>query len=620
MSWIYSMFISLCLMLDNVIYTINKLLFSLFMEISNLRFSQEIFNDFCKQLYVIIGIFMMFRVAFSMLQMITNPDIITDKEKGAGKIATRVVIALCLIMIVPTIFAQALELQHAIIKDNLIPQLILGKSSNAENQNTSIQDQGSIMSLKIFKSLIGITDGIDENNADVISCKEALNDDSIDIYGLTKVNGVDCFTKKVDDKYIFDYRFIVSTIATGMVAWLLVGFCIDIGVRLVKLTFLQLIAPIPITSYVSGSKDNPFNKWVKLCISTYVSVFVKLIVIYFMIYIAGLINPGNLINIDGSNANVSGLAYVAIILGLLVFAKNAPKLIGDLFGIKMDEESGFKGIAKTALLGGAAATAAGGAAGISNLARGIGNTIGNVKDARASGASGWGAGLKGAFGTLGSMAGGIAAGGFMGAKNGFGKNAKLGTSINKALMQSNENRERRADRNSIGYGIGSRAMDYARGLAGMDTSAKAGAITAKNRLAGLQSSRSVLANSQYEHSKGIDPAKLAALSKYTYDSKANSWMDSNGQAIDTTTMYTEIAGTDFNRSYYERPDGTFDQASYDRDVQQQMEMLYSDEFKYLQETQQISELDGQIIKAQKEVSKWETEQNAVERKTSSGNK
>jgi len=596
--WFVDIFISFCLMIDKMLFSINKLLFDLFMKVSMVKIPAEFFDKLINNLYVIIGIFMIFRVAFSLIQMLANPDMIADKEKGAGKLATRIVIAFGLIIMVPTIFDYAYDLQGAILKDNILGRLILGDSgSNSDQNNSAIQSQGQLMSLNIFKSMIDISEGVSTDSDPGKKCKEALSIDSTSGYtsidSLRNVDGTDCFTEQVNDIYIYDYKILVSSIALGMISWLMVGFCIDIGVRLIKLTFLQLIAPVCIVTYVGGGKDNAFNKWMKMAISSYISMFIKLIVIYFVVYVAG--------NFPFKELDLSGLAYVVVILGLLVFAKNATKLIGDLFGVKMDEESGFKGLAKTALLGGAAMAASGGLAGISNLAKGVGDTAKNVTKAGGlkSGA-GWKALGMGALGAVGSTIAGTTSGAFQGAKGGFKKNASLGGTINKALMTSRTNRDNRDDRAAV-YGGGIKSAwnnlvaDRVLGFAGIDTKAKKVVNQHKNIGSGLSRAKSNVLSAQNNWAE-THSVNLDEMNKYSYNAFDNEWSyyDSNtgqvtgfGKNVDLNTI---VANQGIN----------------------------ADDAQYLKFTEQDSMLERRIIENNKAQGKAETQQKKMER--TNGNK
>lgn len=61
-------------------------------------FDMSGFDDFSATLYVLAGVFMLFRVSVGMIQMILNPDMMNDKQAGAGKLITRVVTSIILLL------------------------------------------------------------------------------------------------------------------------------------------------------------------------------------------------------------------------------------------------------------------------------------------------------------------------------------------------------------------------------------------------------------------------------------------------------------------------------------------------------------------------------------------
>ena len=94
-----------------------------------------------------------------------------------------------------------------------------------------------------------------------------------------------------DGRYLINYKFGLSTAVGVGTLYLLLVFCVDIAVRSVKLGFLQMIAPIPILSYVDpkSGKDGMFNKWMTTCKNTYIELFTRLFALYFGIYVISLI-------------------------------------------------------------------------------------------------------------------------------------------------------------------------------------------------------------------------------------------------------------------------------------------------------------------------------------------
>ena len=96
-----------------------------------------------------------------------------------------------------------------------------------------------------------------------------------------------------------EYKYIFSTVVGVVVILLLITFCMDIAVRSIKLAFLQLVAPIPIISYVDpkSGKDGMFKKWYEMCFKTYISLFIRLIALYFAVYIISRVADMKMVDI-----------------------------------------------------------------------------------------------------------------------------------------------------------------------------------------------------------------------------------------------------------------------------------------------------------------------------------
>ena len=57
------------------------------------------FDSFAQSLYTIAGVFMLFRVTVGLINMIINPDQVNDKNAGAGKLLTRIVTSIVLLLV-----------------------------------------------------------------------------------------------------------------------------------------------------------------------------------------------------------------------------------------------------------------------------------------------------------------------------------------------------------------------------------------------------------------------------------------------------------------------------------------------------------------------------------------
>lgn len=85
-----------------------------------------------KTLYSIAGIFMLFRIVISMLQYLVDPDKVTDKNTGGGKLAVRIVISIVLVLSMPFIFDFLDRVQNAILgTDGLLSDFTKAISKNS---------------------------------------------------------------------------------------------------------------------------------------------------------------------------------------------------------------------------------------------------------------------------------------------------------------------------------------------------------------------------------------------------------------------------------------------------------------------------------------------------------
>lgn len=352
--------------IDRIISWVIVQAYNLFKLIADVGiFNEAAFQMFNRRIYALLSIFMLFKLAFSLITYIVNPDTFSDKSKGFGKLVTNVFVTLILLVSVPTIFSAAYDLQGIVIEDNTIPKLILGV--NATNQDANVSS-GDVMAFSVYSAFMplnpdfpGITDecqklysveGFDTYDA---NCKSAITSvlgsksekffRAISNYNAWDLLSPEFINAHRDGTFLFGYRPIISIICGGLVAWILLMFCIDIAVRVVKLGFLQLIAPIPIISYIDpqGSKDGMFKKWTKTSISTYADIFIRLLAISFAIFIINIICTSKMIKLSTgkemmiADTGIFQYAFVQIliILGALLFAKQIPKLIEDITGIKL---------------------------------------------------------------------------------------------------------------------------------------------------------------------------------------------------------------------------------------------------------------------------------------------
>lgn len=167
--------------------------------------------------------------------------------------------------------------------------------------------------------------------------------------------------------------FTGAIVGVALIVFLLV-LCVDVIIRRLKLIFMNVLAPIPIVSYVDP-KDKMFNTWFKMYVSIYLDLFIKLIA---MSILVNLLKKENLVALWGGDSS-SLLEKFFYIVAILVFAKVVPSMITKVFGIESSGGS-FKdivGMAKGAAGFGAGA-ALGGIAG-AVTGKGFGRLTGAAK-------------------------------------------------------------------------------------------------------------------------------------------------------------------------------------------------------------------------------------------------
>lgn len=126
-----------------------------------------------------------------------------------------------------------------------------------------------------------------------------------------------------------EYMPFVSTLAIGFTIYMLLNFIIDLAVRTFKLAFYQIIAPIPIFMSILPSNEKVMNQWVKITLSTYFEVFIRVAALSFIPFFVSLLQT---VKVVESNLFLKAI----LIMGAITFAKQAPKLISDITGIKTD--------------------------------------------------------------------------------------------------------------------------------------------------------------------------------------------------------------------------------------------------------------------------------------------
>ena len=261
--------------LDKIIYFFVENLYNLFFQISNVSIlSDTTVADFAQRIYVIIGVFMLFKVAISLITMLVSPDKIA---RSGSSLIKKIVVALVLLVITPNIFTLAYRIQSYIIQDNVLGNLILGAASDPEQVKYAYTNGGELIAVQVFKGFFHPKVTAD-NSVEIKTAAECGEGDDDEACIYAQADSVDDLGELISSEN-YSYSFLISTIAGGFVAWMLLMFCFDLAVRSVKLSFLQLIAPVPILASINDS-DSIFKNWIKETTSCFLNLFIRLITIY----------------------------------------------------------------------------------------------------------------------------------------------------------------------------------------------------------------------------------------------------------------------------------------------------------------------------------------------------
>lgn len=355
MDWLEVILRFISFWLDKLFYSFVPTVYNILMDIAETTiFTEEIFDMFASKVYALLGIFMLFKVSFSILTYIVDPDSFLDKSKGFSKLISNIIITLTLLIATPWIFSQAMEIQKIVLRDNVLGKIF---STTSVNPNV-VADAGNVMSYETFKAFYHFdydsfpacqsdngefNDSQDckdllkiENKYDILSetLRDAQNTQNINVYLHYDL----LLLKGQNDNYVMYYIPIISTLAGIALLLLLIVFCFDVALRSVKLGFLRMIAPVPIISRIDPKKGKEtFDKWVKTTIGTYLDLFIRLLAIYFAVFVITQVIDLKFVDaVTGLEKDVNVLVKVFIILGALLFAKQLPQLVQDLTGIKMD--------------------------------------------------------------------------------------------------------------------------------------------------------------------------------------------------------------------------------------------------------------------------------------------
>ena len=434
------------------------------------------FGTIKESVYVLIAVFMLFRITISLLEYLIDPDKISDKSVGAGKLITRIIISLVLLLSANFLFDFSKRVEKSLLEGDSILFNIFEKEDsgtdgsqvqtkycNLNGKNiTTIDELEDEVLYCIFtsslesemKSIIknisddsrpiefltkdvqshGVPDidffrnneeyvitAIDDPLIDPFSLKQriyiyfnksegtknetlegtdgnvvsekvlaAFSNKPEDIIGSNLLIDVDAenkIAKAVEHEEMKIINFLALIFGICLVVFIII-ICIEVVIRQLKLTVLEMLAPIAFVSYMNPN-DKILGNWFQKYIGCYLDLFIKLLAINIGTYL--------ITSIDFSfNDTYGGFAFILLYIGVFLFIKTVPNLISDVLGIK-NMGGTFKdsmNALKTAAFTGAGAVAGAGVGLVSGMGKGAsfstvaGGLLGGAFRGAAGGAKG----------------------------------------------------------------------------------------------------------------------------------------------------------------------------------------------------------------------------------------
>ena len=398
---------AICMAIDGVLYSLLDNAYDLVIKLSTAELLKPAtIKSLTGNLYIIFGVVAFFRLALLLVNAIIDPEKLNEKGKGLSNIFFRVVGMVILLAVTPFLFEKSYDLQEKIVgadaSKNIIFKTILGNNANIASSDNS--NAGKSLQNIALSSLITIDENylvngdqcnIGKKNSkgkdcgfypltcvsngdgtctpqggyvyDGSTCDWANCQNAVDTYNEMYVNedmspsklasyvGV---SKKIEDEngekqevYVYNYMFIITGVVGVAMTYIIISFAIDIAVRMFELIVLEILSPLFIATFVDpkSAQSGPFKNWLSAVGKSYVSLYIRLAIIALMVLLVSIINQSKMFQ---SMGDVSGWAKIFMVIGLLIFAKKAPKWIGDMIGIKGD--GGLGGLSIGKKLGGMA--------------------------------------------------------------------------------------------------------------------------------------------------------------------------------------------------------------------------------------------------------------------------
>ena len=368
-------FISAGIWIVSGIYSVASWAFELFLILATGRLVESsAYSQIITNFYIILGLVMLFFLSFTLLKGMVNPE---DSKQGTStvkKVIINLVTSAIIIALLPTIFTFLYDFQDSVIANQNTIGKFFGYGGSGDSPKEKVR-QVKWGAYRIVDSVftaffnvapeecVNITDLDNVKKKDIETCQSQTESNATDILGWSRVE-FDCtkensssssfacamdyveqsgrfgmytnFSSAADSGKI-DFNFLLSLIAGLLLVYVGVSYSFDMALRMIKLVFYQLIAPIPIFARVipDTKLSGSFNQWLKVTLACYFEVFVRIGIMYFVIFLCTKMLEADFLTskVYEYGVIIGFFAQAFILMGIIMFMRQAPKLISEVTGI-----------------------------------------------------------------------------------------------------------------------------------------------------------------------------------------------------------------------------------------------------------------------------------------------
>ena len=225
-----------------ILYTINSLLYrgirslyNVFIALCNGQIlDSDTLNGLFGRIGLLLGVIMMFRVAFSFIQVLINPDSFSDNQKGIPSIIKKVIIVIIMFGMSSYVFSFLRTLQSEIIESNVISKFLLPQQVETENF-------GGALEAELFTAFYNLDPALDYQTTNECASEDYINGLKNSIannnsFSYKKQCVTELGTIKEDGSpaYFISFNFIFSTLVAVATLYFLLNYCISVGGRIVS--------------------------------------------------------------------------------------------------------------------------------------------------------------------------------------------------------------------------------------------------------------------------------------------------------------------------------------------------------------------------------------------------